>query len=149
MLIGQYEAKLGAKGRVAMPAKFRKELGDKLIITFGYENSLIVVSEQNWKTLLEGTAGRPFIQSETRETQRFLLGGAAEVELDSKGRVIIPSFLRQFAGIENEIVFVGLYRYIEIWDLRRWKEYRKNLENRIERISQRLVKEEANKNEGK
>ncbi len=148
MLIGQYEGKLGAKGRIAFPKKFREVLGDKLIITFGYENSLIVVSEQNWKTLLEGTAGRPFIQSETRETQRFLLGGAAEIELDSKGRFILPSFLRQFAGIEDEAVFVGLERYVEVWDAKRWSEYRKNLENKIERISQRLVKEGV-KDEGK
>src|SRR5579859_2520059 len=139
MLIGQYEAKLGAKGRVAFPAKFRKELGDKLIITLGYENSLIVVSEGNWKALLEGTEGKPFIQSEARETQRFLLGGAVEVELDSKGRFIIPIFLREFGRIKSEIVFVGLSRYVEIWDKVNWRQYQKVLEKKIDRISQRLV----------
>lgn len=143
MLIGQFEAKLGVKGRVAFPAKFRKELGDKLIITLGYENSLIVVSESEWKTLLEGTEGKPFIQSETRETQRFLLGGAVEVELDSKGRFILPSFLRQFAKIEGEIVFLGLSRYIEIWDKKSWEEYRKKLEGKIVRVSQRLVEKDS------
>ncbi len=139
MLIGQFEAKLGAKGRVAFPAKFRKELGDKLIITLGYENSLIVVSEANWKALLEGTEGKPFIQSEARETQRFLLGGAVETELDSKGRFIIPIFLREFGRIKSEIVFVGLSRYVEIWDKRSWRLYQKALEKKIDRISQRLV----------
>ncbi|HZQ29545.1 MAG TPA: division/cell wall cluster transcriptional repressor MraZ [Patescibacteria group bacterium] len=139
MLIGQYEAKLGAKGRVAFPAKFRKELGDKLIITLGYENSLIVVSEGNWKALLEGTEGKPFIQSEARETQRFLLGGAVEVELDSKGRFIIPIFLREFGRIKSEIVFVGLSRYVEIWDKVNWRQYQKVLEKKIDRISQKLV----------
>ena len=73
MLIGQYEGKVDVKGRTAFPKKFREILGDKLIVTQGYENSLIVVSEENWKALLEGTEGKPFIQSETRETQRFLL----------------------------------------------------------------------------
>lgn len=144
MLIGQYEAKLGAKGRVAFPAKFRKELGDKLIITLGYENSLIVVSQSNWKALLEGTEGKPFIQSETRETQRFLLGGAVEIELDSKGRFIVPLFLRQFAKIKDEVIFLGLSRYVEIWDKSTWEEYRKNLENKIVRISQRLVEKDKN-----
>ena len=142
MLIGQYEGKPGAKGRIAFPKKFREVLGDKLIITLGYENSLIVVSEENWKALLEGTEGKPFIQSETRETQRFLLGGASNVELDNKGRLIIPSYLREFAKIENDVVFLGLSRYVEIWDKALWLEYRQNLEKNIDRISQRLVKQE-------
>ena len=147
MLIGQYEGKVGAKGRTAFPKRFREELGDKLIITFGYENSLIVVSEENWRSLLEGTEGKPFIQSETRETQRFLLGGAVSIELDSKGRFILPSFLREFAGIEAEIIFLGISRYVEIWDKTRWVSYRKNLENNIERISQKLVEKEEKKND--
>jgi len=146
MLIGQYEGKLGAKGRIAFPKKFREVLGDKLIITLGYENSLIVVSEENWKALLEGTEGKPFIQSETRETQRFLLGGASSVELDNKGRLIIPGYLREFAKIENDVVFLGLSRYVEIWDKNLWLGYRQNLEKNIDRISQRLVgKEEKEK----
>lgn len=145
MLIGQFEGKVDHKGRSAFPKKFREILGDKIIVTLGYENSLITVSEENWKQLLEGTEGKPFIQSETRETQRFLLGGASHVELDSKGRFIIPSYLREFAKIENEVVFLGLSRYVEIWDKKRWEEYRKNLENSIDRISQRLVDKDKGK----
>ncbi len=144
MLIGQFEGKLGLKGRTAFPKKFREILGDKLIITLGYENSLIVVSDENWKALLEGTEGKPFIQSEARETQRFLLGGAVEIELDSKGRFIIPGFLREFAQIKGEIVFIGLSRYVEIWDKSNWILYRKNLEKKIDRISQRLVEKDKN-----
>jgi MraZ protein len=145
MLIGQYEGKLGAKNRLALPKKFREVLGDRLIITLGYENSLIVVSEKGWKALLEGTEGKPFIQSETRETQRFLLGGASNVELDSKGRFVIPSYLRDFAKIKTDVVFLGLSRYIEIWDKQEWGEYRQNLEKNIDRISQRLVNENNEK----
>ncbi|MCL6096476.1 MAG: division/cell wall cluster transcriptional repressor MraZ [Patescibacteria group bacterium] len=145
MLIGQYEGKFGAKNRIALPKKFREVLGDKLIITLGYENSLIVVSEKGWKALLEGTEGKPFIQSETRETQRFLLGGASNVELDSKGRFIIPSYLRDFAKIKTDVVFLGLSRYVEIWDKQEWGEYRQNLEKNIDRISQRLVNDTSKK----
>ena len=148
MLIGQYDGKIDNKGRSAFPKKFRQILGDKLIVTLGYENSLIVVSEENWKALLEGTEGRPFIQSETRETQRFLLGSASNIELDSKGRFILPAYLRDYAKIEDEVVFIGLSRYVEIWDKRRWEEYRKHLEKNIDTISQRLVdKEGREKNE--
>jgi MraZ protein len=147
MLIGQFEAKIDIKGRSAFPKKFREILGDKVIVTLGYENSLITVSEENWKSLLEGTEGKPFIQSETRETQRFLLGGASFVELDSKGRFIIPSYLREFAKIEDEIVFLGLSRYVEIWSKKQWVLYRQNLEKNIDRISQRLVDKEKKGNE--
>ena len=142
MLIGQYEGRVDEKGRTALPKKFRAILGDKLIVTLGYENSLIVVSEQNWKQLLEGTEGRPFIDSATRETQRFLLGGASSVELDDKGRFVLPSYLREFGQVKEDVVFLGLSKYIEIWDKKRWEEYRAGLEKNIATISQRLANEE-------
>ena len=145
MLIGQYEGKVGVKARLAFPKKFREILGDRLIITLGYENSLIIVSEKGWKALLEGTEGKPFIQSEARETQRFLLGSASNVELDSKGRFIIPSYLRNFGKIKEDVVFLGLSRYLELWDKQLWEEYRANLEKNIDRISQKLVDEEKGK----
>lgn len=145
MLIGQHDGKIDTKGRSALPKKFREVLGDKLIITFGYENSLIIVSQENWKALLEGTEGRPFIESDTRETQRFLLGGATAVELDDKGRFILPAYLREFAKIKNDVIFLGLSRYVEIWDKNRWGKYQKNLEKNIDTISQRLVEKEKRK----
>ena len=145
MLLGQYDGKIDAKGRTAFPKKFREVLGDKLIVTLGYENSLIVVSEENWKALLEGTEGKPFIQSETRETQRFLLGGASGVELDGKGRFVLPAYLREFAKVKDNVVFIGLSRYVEIWDKDRWITYRKTLEKNIDTISQRLVEKEGEK----
>ena len=148
MLIGQYEGKVGIKSRIAFPKKFRVALGDSLIITLGYENSLIIVSEENWKSLLEGTEGRPFIQSETRETQRFLLGGASSVKLDGKGRFILSGYLREFAKIKSEVVFLGLSRYVEVWDKDRWEEYRQNLEKNIDSISKRLMATEKGDKKG-
>lgn len=145
MLIGQYDGKIDEKGRTAFPKKFREFLGDKLVITLGYENSLIVVSEENWKSLLEGTEGRPFIESETRETQRFLLGGASNVELDNKGRFILPAYLREFGKIKDDVVFIGLSRYVEIWDKDKWVAYRGELEKNIDAISKRLLKKESDK----
>lgn len=142
MLIGQHDGRIDIKGRTALPKKFREILGDKLIITLGYENSLIVVAQENWKALLEGTEGKPFVQSETRETQRFLLGGASNVELDSKGRFILPGYLREFGQIKDGVVFVGLSRYVEIWDKTRWDKYQKELEKRIDSISQKLIEKE-------
>ncbi|HVZ67322.1 MAG TPA: division/cell wall cluster transcriptional repressor MraZ [Patescibacteria group bacterium] len=149
MLIGQYESKIDEKGRAALPKKFREVLGERIIVTQGYENSLIIVGQSEWEALLEGTAGRPFIEYETRETQRFLLGNANLVELDSKGRFILPSYLRTFAGIQSDAIFLGLSRYVEVWDKKHWEEYKVGLEKNIEKISSRLVtkkREEEKKN---
>lgn len=146
-LLGQYRGKIGEKGRVAFPKRFREILGDNLIITFGYENALIIVSEKSWQTLLSGTEGRPFIQSETRDTQRFLLGGASEATLDSKGRFIIPAYLRNFARMGEEVVFLGLSRYVEVWDSGQWEKYQKFLEKNIDRISKSLTGEKKTEKE--
>ncbi len=142
MLLGQYEGKVGEKSRIALPKKLREIIGEKLIITLGYENSLVIVSEAGWKALLEGTEGRPFIDKPARETQRYLLGGATFIELDSKGRFIVPDYLRRFAKIKTEVIFLGLSRYVELWDKENWETYRQNLEKNIENISQKLIGKE-------
>lgn len=138
MLIGQYDGKITEKHQAALPKKFRRELGDKLIITKGFENCLIVVSQENWKTLLEGTEGKPFTSKNTRELQRFLLGNATYVELDGKGRFVIPEFLREFAGVKNDIIFAGIQRFVEIWDKEIWEKHQKELSGTIESIAERL-----------
>src|SRR5688500_8391316 len=104
MLLGQYEGKVDEKGRIAIPKKFREGLSETIIATRGFEHSLILVPFSEWESLLEGTRGRPFIEYETRDTQRFLLGGAAEIKLDSKGRFILPPYLRTFAGIKDDAI---------------------------------------------
>jgi len=138
MLIGQYRGKVSPKGRVAFPKKFREQLGTKLVITRGYEGCLIVVSQKDWQTLLEGTENKPFVLEATRTTLRFLLGNAAEVELDPQGRFVLPSYLRSYGEIKKEAVFLGLQKYVEIWDRTRWEEYQKYLSKNIKTISERL-----------
>lgn len=142
MLLGQFESRIGEKHQVGLPKKFREELGEKLIVTKGFENCLIVVSEENWKTLLEGTEGKPFTSKSTREMQRFLLGSASDIELDSKGRFVIPEYLRNFAQINDDIVFVGIQRFVEIWDKKHWEKHQEELGKNIESIAERLSKEE-------
>lgn len=137
MLLGQFDSKLN-KTRVGFPKKFRDILGDKLIITKGFEKSLIIVSESGWKALLEGTEGEPFINPEARQTQRFLLGGATFAELDDKGRFILPEYLQKYANLGTEVVFVGMSRYVELWDRKEWEEYNKGLQENISSIAEKL-----------
>ena len=138
MLIGQYESKIGEKHQAGLPKKFRDVLGEKLIVTKGFENCLIIVSEENWKTLLEGTEGKPFTSKATRELQRFLLGNASYVELDQKGRFVIPEYLRTFAHIETDMIFVGIQRFVEVWNKKSWEEHQKDLAKNIDSIAEKL-----------
>ncbi len=142
MLLGQYESTIGVKHQAGLPKKFRDVLGEKLIVTKGFENCLIIVPESNWKTLLEGTEGKPFTNKSTREMQRFLLGNATYVELDQKGRFVVPEYLRQFAKIEDTIVFVGVSRFVELWDMKRWEEHQEELAKNIESIAEKLTEVE-------
>lgn len=138
MLIGQYENRISDKHQLSLPKKFRDILGDRLILTKGFEKCLIIVSSQNWKTLLEGTDHRPFTDKNTREIQRFLLGNACYVDLDSKGRFVLPQFLRSFAQIQEDIVFAGLDKFVELWDKTQWDKHQISLSQSIETIAQKL-----------
>lgn len=145
MLIGQYESSISSKKQIAIPKKFREILGESLIVTKGFENCLIIVSEKHWKTLLEGTEGRPFTNRSTRELQRFLLGNATYIGLDSKGRFVVPEYLRVFAGITEKVIFAGLTRFIEVWDKTRWDKHQLDLSRRIESIAEKLGDSEEDK----
>ena len=140
MLIGQFSGRVDEKGRVAVPKKLRKELGENLIITQGYERSLIVVAEHSWQELIAGTGDKPFIIGSARDTSRFLLGSASEVELDTQGRFVIPPYLRDFGAITDTAIFLGLGRYVELWAATTWKEYRQYLDKNITTIAQDLAR---------
>ena len=138
LLIGQYKTKVTSKGRIAFPKKLRETIGNKIIITRGYDGCLIVISPQQWNNLIRGIEKKPFIFEAARETTRFLLGNAAEPELDSQGRFTIPSHLKEYAQINKEVIFLGLGRYVEIWDKLRWENYQDYLGKNIKHISEKL-----------
>ena len=139
MLIGNYLSKLDLlKGRTALPKTFRRLLGKKIIITAGYENSLMIVSVESWKKVVEGIVNRPFISGVARETDRFLLGSAFELDLDAQGRLIIPQTLRSYAKLSGNIVFVGVGNRVEIWDKLSWGKHQQYLDENIEKISEKI-----------
>lgn len=145
MLIGQYRSKISPKGRIAFPKKFRDELGDELIITLGYENCLMVVSAKEWKSLIEATEDKSVVLGSARDTNRFILGGANEVELDEQGRFVVSGFLRDYARIQEEVIFLGLNKYVEIWDKSAWGEYQNGLKENIGKIAEKLSEFNADK----
>lgn len=121
MLMGTYQHNIDSKGRVIMPAKFREELGGVFYITRGLDNCLSVLSKSDWDSLGEKLRGLP--SSQTKDIQRFLFSGAAELEPDKQGRVLIPQPLRDYAGLTKDVVIIGTGLKAEIWDLDRWNEY--------------------------
>ncbi|HEX7041677.1 MAG TPA: division/cell wall cluster transcriptional repressor MraZ [Patescibacteria group bacterium] len=138
MLIGQFDGKISIKHQVAFPKKFRQILGDKFIVTKGFEQALMVIAESNWTKVLEDIEESSVTRSSARETKRFLLGGASYIDLDDKGRFILPEYLRMFADLSEEIVFVGQDSYVEIWDKKRWDKYNAELATKIESIAEKL-----------
>lgn len=142
MLIGRHDSKIDEKNRISFPNKFRKELGTKLIITQGFEGSLIVIKASEMNLLLEGSQGKPITNEVARDTETFLLGGAEEVTLDGKGRFVIPEHLKRYAGLTSEAACLGVLKYVRIWDKRRWELYNKNLIKNIGEITRKLSKGE-------
>ena len=121
MLMGTYQHNIDSKGRVIMPAKFREELGGVFYITRGLDNCLSVLSKSDWDSLGEKLRGLP--SSQTKDIQRFLFSGAAELEPDKQGRDLNPQPLRDYAGLTKDVVIIGTGLKAEIWDLDRWNEY--------------------------
>lgn len=139
MLIGEYTARLQEKNRTALPKKFRSETGDKLIITKGYEDCLIVIPYGRWGRVTKDITGRPFTNNAARDTVRFILGSALEVSLDDQGRFVISQSLIDHAELSNDIVFIGLLDWIEIWNLDKWREREKFLRENGSTIADKLA----------
>jgi len=120
VLIGEYSHSLDVKGRVNFPAKLREGLGNRFILTKGLDGCLFVYSEQEWLVLEDKIRTLPM--SKARNLQRFLFAGAVDVEPDKQGRVLIPANLREYAGLDKDVMIIGASVRAEIWDKQRWEE---------------------------
>ena len=140
MLIGEYKSKVGAKKRVIIPKNFRKELGNDLILTRGYEKSLIIVNKKQWDNIAKDIINAPFTSKSVRDTTRFLVGGAVEINLDNQGRFVIPNSLFNYANFQKDCVFIGLVNWIEIWATEEWKKRLDYLNKHADLIADELNK---------
>ncbi len=128
MLIGEYLHTLDPKKRLSLPAKFRKEVGRKVIVTRGLDQCLFLYSLGTWGEIMAKLEKLPVGQSNTRGIARFILAGAVEVEVDGAGRILIPEYLKEFAELEETVVLAGLADRVEIWAEAAWREYKKKIE---------------------
>lgn len=135
MLPGEYNHSIDSKGRLIIPAKFREILGDSFVITKGLDNCLFVYPDNEWKLFEEKLRTLPLTNKNARTFTRFFLGSAVEGVLDKQGRVLISSALRDFAGLEKEVVLVGVLDRVEIWDKAKWDESNAEVEANMDDIA--------------
>jgi MraZ protein len=121
MFMSEYNHTIDPKGRLIIPSKFREALGDEFVVTKGMDGCLFVYSNTDWNTFETKLTALPLINKEARKFARFFLAGAAAVEVDKQGRILIPAPLRTFAAIEKDVVLVGVGSRIEIWSKEQWE----------------------------
>lgn len=138
MLIGEHAHNLDAKRRLAIPSKFRKELGEGAILTRGLDNCLFIFPSKYWTPFAEMLAGLSMAKQDTRSFARLFLSAAVEVEFDSLGRILIPERLKEYAGLNKSVVVAGLFNRLEIWDEKKWNNYKLNLEKNSDSIAEKL-----------
>lgn len=124
MLIGEYNHNIDSKGRLILPSKFRTELGDRFIVTKGFDGCLYGYSVEEWKAIEEKIKTLPLVTGkDARNFTRFFFSSAIECEIDSQGRILISQSLREFAKLQKEVVIIGVSSRIEIWSKENWDEY--------------------------
>lgn len=138
MLIGEYHHNLDDKGRLAVPKKFHSVLEKGAVVTRGLDNCLFLYTYEEWQKLAEKLVNLPFAQANTRAFARLMLAGAMDVSLDKQGRIVLPEYLRTFAGLNKSVVVAGLYNRLELWDQEKWEVYKKHTESTSTEIAEQL-----------
>ena len=137
MLIGEYQHSLDSKNRMIVPSKLREDLGNKFIITKGLDGCLYIYPAEEWQKLQEKLKTLPLSNRDARAFVRFFFAGACEVEIDKQGRGLIPQNLKEYAGIEKEIVSIGGLSRVEVWSKEKWNQYNdSNID--FDKISERM-----------
>ena len=122
MFMGEYNHTVDEKGRLIIPVKFRDELGSEFVVTKGLDGCLFAYDLTEWRVLEEKLRALPLTNKDARAFARFMLGGAASVEIDKQGRILLPQVLRNFAGLEKDVVLIGVASRIEIWNKEKWED---------------------------
>lgn len=138
MFIGEYTYSIDEKKRLAIPAKFRQLLGKQAIITRGLDSCLFLYPNKEWRILALKLSKLPLAQADARGFARLMLTGAMDAKLDSLGRILIPDYLKRYSQLTKKVVIAGVYNRIEIWDEKKWQEYKKKTEMAVGDIAERL-----------
>ncbi len=138
MFIGEFEHSLDEKKRVSLPRQFRAAMGRKIVMTRGLENCLFIYTTEAWENVASRLQELSFARADTRGFNRFILSGAAEVDVDSAGRILIPDHQKQFAELKKHVVFAGVADRVEVWDKARWSTYKSRIERGADALAEKL-----------
>jgi MraZ protein len=139
MFFGEAEYTLDDKGRLTIPAKFRSHLSDGVIVARGLEPCLLIFTPDAWQNYVTSLYGHlPQNKENTRAIARFVFSGASDQTLDKQGRILLPSNLRTYAGLRENVVILGIQDHLEVWDVEAWQKDLKSLEINAREISENL-----------
>lgn len=140
MFIGEHQHSIDPKKRLAVPSKFRNELKSKVVVTRGLDKCLFLYPIKTWEDISEKLGNMPVGESTTRSFVRLMLAGATDCEIDKQGRILIPDYLKEYASLSKNVVIAGLYNRLEIWDEKKWNDYKKAAEKNTDEIAEQLGK---------
>ncbi|MGE5586833.1 MAG: division/cell wall cluster transcriptional repressor MraZ [Clostridia bacterium] len=139
VFIGTYDHAVDDKGRLAIPARFRDGLGQRFYATKGLDKCLFLFPESEWRAQQAQLASLPLTMRDARAYSRLFFAGACECELDKQGRINIPPYLREYAGISRDVVVIGVMSRVEVWSREVWLEYSSKAEESYEEIAEKLI----------
>jgi len=122
MFMGEYNHTIDTKGRLIIPSKFREGLGEEFVVTKGLDGCLFVFSNEEWQEFEMKLKALPLTNKSARQFARFFVAGATPCELDKQGRILLPGPLREYAGLDKDVVLTGMLNRIEIWSKQKWDE---------------------------
>ncbi len=129
MFLGEFTHTIDNKGRLTIPAKFRGLLAAGLVVTRGLDQNLMLYPLDEWEKLAQSISERPLSDKDMRDFRRRVFSGAADLTPDRQGRILLPQYLRDFAGIDSEVVINGMFNYLEIWSSEAWQTVRESIED--------------------
>jgi MraZ protein len=121
MFWGEFSHQLDNKGRLIIPARYRGSLAQGAILTRGLDHNLVIYPQDAWRSVIEQLNQMPITHSTARALRRLMFSGAVEMGFDRQGRVVIPSYLRHYASLEDEVLIVGMETYVELWQPANWR----------------------------
>lgn len=138
MFIGEYSHIIDEKGRLSVPVKFRARLDEGCVVTRGLDHSLWIYPQDEWAKIAEKLAALPITQKDARSFSRLMLAGAIDLKLDKIGRINLPNYLKDYAGVKNKVVITGVYNRLEIWPEEKWQEFKDEMEKNSDVIAENL-----------
>lgn len=138
MFIGEYKHNLDSKGRLAVPAKFRKALQGGAVVTRGLDHCLFLYPKKEWEVIAKKLSNLPISQAKARAFARLMLAGAMDVDFDNQGRINLPEYLRKFSSLKKKAIIAGLYDRLEIWDETNWNKFKTGAEKESTSIAEAL-----------